>query len=600
MAKSTAVTTPNLGLYYDRPSIALDSRMLQDGLNFRIKQGKISNLNLGWTRFSTFTLNGPVTLISNFFLRSGAEQLIFGTPTDLYVYVSTGLGSVKYLTPRYQTGTASASGTAVTGTLTDWSPAVKAGDEIHFGAADYVDPTGTWYTIASVTNDLALVLTASAGTVTNGPYTIRQRFSGSLATVWSTDTFINAAPSNEDEWYATNGLEYPVRWNGTSTQVEVLSSLNFKAKQLRVYSNMMLYFNLDQGGAQKPTDMINSDIGQPSVVSGGLSEQFKVHSGSDAILHTEKIGDAIAIYSEDSITLAQFVGDPLVFVFRTVVTGNGPVSSKAVAQFGDFHEFIGHDSQYVFDGATVRVSGSHVWREFLRQQDPTRIANTFHHFDEENGDLLWVVPFTSDPNSGTASAPPAKAVVEHYLEEVGDKRAKPVSLRSFPFTATGYFQRETGITWDQLTAAWQTYNFRWNDQFFSASFPFNMAGSATGKIYSFNTSQDADGATLASYITFGRKAVVDGKNRGLVSRIYPFVTSFANTLKVTVGMSDHALGPATITHTDLFDQTLPEGRFFVNPFRRGRYVDITFGTDGPGQPYELSGYDIDLKTGGNR
>jgi len=65
-------------------------------------------------------------------------------------------------------------------------------------------------------------------------------------------------------------------------------------------------------------------------------------------------------------------------------------------------------------------------------------------------------------------------------------------------------------------------------------------------------------------------------------------------------MADHAQGAVSITQTDAFDQSLPEGGHFTTPYRRGRYYEAEFGTDGPGQPWELAGYDIDIKSGGKR
>jgi len=88
--------------------------------------------------------------------------------------------------------------------------------------------------------------------------------------------------------------------------------------------------------------------------------------------------------------------------------------------------------------------------------------------------------------------------------------------------------------------------------------------------------------------------------RGLVARVYPFVTKFGSLLDVTVRLADHAQGPATIVHTDSFDQSLPEGGHFTTPYRRGRFMENEFGADGPSQPYELSGYDLDIKSGGKR
>src|SRR5690606_9850706 len=124
----SAVVSPNLGLYFDRPAIALGDRILKDGINFRVKEGRLNNLNLGWSNFSTnFQLNGPVTLIDQFFIRGLEEQLIFGTPTDLYVYDSSD-DKAYFITPIYNTGTASASGTGVTGVGTAWSTNANIGD----------------------------------------------------------------------------------------------------------------------------------------------------------------------------------------------------------------------------------------------------------------------------------------------------------------------------------------------------------------------------------------------------------------------------------------------------------------------------------------
>ena len=151
-----------------------------------------------------------------------------------------------------------------------------------------------------------------------------------------------------------------------------------------------------------------------------------------------------------------------------------------------------------------------------------------------------------------------------------------------------------------MTDEWTTYNFRWNDKFFFATFPLNLVGRSNGKVYTYGTSQDADGIALASFVLFGRRALGDGRQRGLLKRIYPFVVPFSTPLDITVHLADHAQGVATINQTVSFNQSLPEGGHFSSIFRRGRYMEIEFGTDGPGQPWELSGYDVDTVTGGLR
>lgn len=607
MAKGTSVLNPNLGLYFDRPKLAIPSRGLSDGINFRIKDGKLNNLNLGWVRFGSFVLNGPVRLIDHFFPTSQGlpERLIFGTETDLYQY-DPSTENVTFLTPRYETGTASANGTVVTGVGTSWASAVlhiRAGDQIHFGAAGQTNPAAVWYTIAGTPpNNTTINLTTSAGVIGNGPYTIRRLFSGGVDTEWSTDAFIRTE-SGDDEWWATNGVDNIVRWNGSLSQVEDEAAgtvLGFLAKTLKVWSNMMIFGNITQAGDLKPQDIINSDVGDPDDIAVGLSEQFKIHSGGDEILTMEPLGDNLVIYSKEHVVLAQFVGDPLIFVFREVTDGVGPISSKVVANFGDYHEFIGRDTQYTFDGVTVRETSMHVWREVLRTQDPTRVQSAYHHFDEENGELMWVLPLTTDPGAGTEGSAPAVAYVEAYLEQVGERNPRPYSARQFPFTATGYYSKQEGITWDELTDTWADYNFRWNDQFFFSAFPINMAGAFDGKIYTFNSSQNADGAALPSYVVFSRRPTADGRERALVTRVYPWMTQFANSVFIVLQLMDHAAGNPTIADSQSFDQNLLEGRFFTSHFRRGRFFEVKVGSNGPNEPWELHGYDIDLKHGGRR
>lgn len=600
MAKSdsTATLLPNLGLYYDRPTSVLEPQMLAEGLNFRIQNGRVNNLNLGWDQFEDFTLNGPVIHISNFRIRGGVEQLVFATTTDLYNWNGS---TLVYITPTYVTGTAAASGTAVTGTGTNWDPTVKAGDFIAFGANDENDPDADWFEIDTVTNDTSITLTETAGTVADGPYTIRRTFTGDEADIWSSVVFLGIG-AEDDYWIATNGVDDIVSWNGTDDFAELQEGLGItKVKCLAIYSNMVIYGGFEEGGESKPNSIINSDAGSPFDISSGLSEQFKIHANPDGIHCMYPLGDNLVIYSPRTIVLAQFVGDPLIFVFRTASQGTGPLSSRAVADYGDRHEFLGFDIQYRFDGVALSETGYNVFREVIRRNDPLRRHFALAHFDEENGDLIWLIAQTSDAGAGDDTASPEEAYVQHYLEDTPENRDFACSRRELPFISSGYYFRQAGLTWDQITETWEQLNFRWNDQFFASAFPLNLFGGTDGKVYTINTSQNMEGGgALASFVRFGKRAVGDGRMRGLVRRIYPFVEQFTTPLNVTLYLSDHLGGPATITDTQSFDQSLPEGGHFVSPFRRGRFMQVEFGTDGPSQPWQLEGYDVQVDPGGYR
>lgn len=72
----------------------------------------------------------------------------------------------------YTTGTAAVSGTAVTGTGTAWSASrIPVGCRIGFGSTNPTAIT-TWYEISAIGSDTGITLSASAGTVADGPYVI--------------------------------------------------------------------------------------------------------------------------------------------------------------------------------------------------------------------------------------------------------------------------------------------------------------------------------------------------------------------------------------------------------------------------------------------
>lgn len=623
--KTNAVVTPNKGLFLDRAALSVPRGGLSAGENFRIQNGALSNLNLGWAKFpddangivlSTSTRAGvtaaPCTLIDKFLLRSGSQKLIFGTPEDLFEY-DEGNTKVLYITPTTNTGTCGVTNAsdAVTGNGTTWTTATKAGDYIFFTSNSNRD-LGDWYKIKTVTDNTNIVLDENydGSTVDPENYIIRKTFTGTVEDFWRTEPFLKAQPGNEDLLFFTNGVDRVVTWNASDAAV-IVTNLPFEiAKELIVYQNMMIYGNLVVSGEARPTSIANSDAATPEDMAGGIANEFVVHDGAAPILALETLADSLMTYGDNFGVLAQLVEGDLGFLFRKVINGFGPKASRLVTNFGDFHEFIGAGSLYRFDGVSLRSIGEHVWRSVLAKQDPSRPQMAFGHRDDENGDMIWVLPFTDDGNAGTLKSPQT-AYTEHFLERVSGQRTfeelraeefVPFSKRDFPFTASGNFDRLTSLTWAALTETWESQNRRWNDQFFTAGFPFNLVGDETGNIFILGGSQDADGAALDSFVRTGRSLIGDGRTRNLLSRIYAFTSQFPSagyTLQVITHLSDTAAGVTTASATLGFDLT-HAGDHFVSPFRRARYIELEFGTDGPAEPWDLEGWDIDIRAGGKR
>lgn len=74
----------------------------------------------------------------------------------------------------YTTGTASVSGTSVTGSGTAWSDSLIAvGSRIGFGSTN-PNSISTWYEISAIGSNTDITLTASGGTIADGPYVIEE------------------------------------------------------------------------------------------------------------------------------------------------------------------------------------------------------------------------------------------------------------------------------------------------------------------------------------------------------------------------------------------------------------------------------------------
>lgn len=74
----------------------------------------------------------------------------------------------------YSSGTASCSGTAVTGSGTAWNSSnIALGARIGFGSTDPTQIT-TWYRISSIGSDTSITLASNAGTISSGAYCIEE------------------------------------------------------------------------------------------------------------------------------------------------------------------------------------------------------------------------------------------------------------------------------------------------------------------------------------------------------------------------------------------------------------------------------------------
>ncbi len=621
--QSQPVIQPNLGLFLDQPSFTINPKGLEDCLNVRIKKGRITSFDMGWSKFSTQVLNGPVCLLQQFLKDDGTSVLVAGTFTDLYQWSGT---KFLYITPIYATGQITNTGTAVvgsSGTQFVTTGELKAGDQIYFGSATQTDPTVSWYTVQSVTDDTHLTLVTAPANQGPVNYTARKVFStGTLVNAWHVAIFPRADVNGDGSsfkdliYFTNNGADYPCYWDATAAQVVSKSSFAFKCRNLVRYKNMMIYLGLiDDVAGYLQGSFRNSDVGRPNTVTvgSGLAGQFQAAPQTAPIKVGVQLGDDLMIYTNQEVIDCAFVGSPTIFAFRTVIPSKGVIGDRLVAAFPDFHHFLGLDTMYWFNGVQATPVDNQVWRAVAKASDPNRVDCSFVTFDYANGDLDWAVCQTTDAGA-SSSGPPDFCYTANFLEGPGNLAQPylfsvhpfPYTKRNFKFCAAGSFpSAAASTTWATAVGNWQSQNTFWNSQTFLSDLPLLLVGGNNGIVYQLG-GDSQDGVGYQSFALFPRRVISELRHRSLIKRVYPMTkgllgsTYLMNVTTTVFDQADQAASTGSST-VNQFDMSMAVSTTqWVAPYRRGRFMQVKFGTDGSasGQPWELQGYDIDVVQGG--
>ncbi len=548
-------------------------------------------------------------LIESFELRAGSIKTVFGNTTDLFEYRDV-QQDVRYLTPREEAGTVSiTNGTPnLVGVGTTFTN-LKPGDQIHVGATTQRDPAAIWYEVLSVTNDLNLVLTTNyAETTAAGvAWTGRILFSGIIQNPWVAEPFYNGSalggPSpTGDRLYLCNQIDEVVAWDGAIDQVYTPALANVQTcRHMKQHKNKMIFVAPTVSGTFAKYSIRTSDVGKPEDTVNGEAVELIVHDGPDELLAAFPIGEQLAIYAKESVTIAQSVALPLVYVFRTVINDYGPLSPRGIAVYPDFHDFIARDREYRFNGAGAVPINDHVWRDVIRQITPERNFFLHHHFIDEEGELVWCVPLTSDADTTDGSS--ERAYITQFMEDVGERNPEAHTLRELPALVFGNYLRDTTLTWNQIQQQWQNFNYRWNDRFFFAQFPLTLFGDEAGDIFVYGGSTDKNGTAMDSFARFARVATGNVEQSAVIRRIYPYLEQIAGStdlMTVRLYGTDTPDGIASLLSTQTLSRGMNTSTRFVSPRQSARYVEVWIGQTAERAYWGLAGYSIDTAPGAGR
>jgi hypothetical protein len=622
---------PNLGVYLDRSPIDIDPRGMRDCRNVRILNKRLRSDGLGWDVFpelqsfaNRINLDGEqCRFIGEHVSQAGSRTLMLANKNDIFRYNAIASPpEVKYLTPIYSTGTVTSGGTenkTITGVDTFWDTNIttlptadgygknaKAGYMIAFGDASEVALDATWYEIDAVAGDTELTVLTDPGSVSGADYTIRQKMQCEVTDIWNAVTFkgsLDASPSGADITYITNGVDM-MWWDGADAQVTWFYP-GFIGKRVFVYKQSLAFNHITESGNKKISAIRYTQLLHPENFATLGAGEIVAADAVTELYRVMPIGDQIACYHGSDVILLQYVGAPLYYIARVALPGVGIVGPGALIDHGNYHSFISHDAAYKFDGVSSIEHAPQVFREVLRTIAPDRIEQTYAYQDKEHGEIIWSVPLTTDGQADPQ--PPVTAYVEHYLEDVGPNLPVPMTIRDFPFTAVGTYERTGALTFadypESVEGQFDQTALRWDDRNFQDQFPQLIAGDDDGNVWILNESNSRNGGGFLSYAKFPRFAVGDGEYKGLIHRVEPHTTTREGatdyTLYVRLTLYDSADGGYLSTSVGNFDMSQKALRYV--PMRTAaRYAALTYWTSGADQPWDLGGHEVKVSPLGSR
>jgi hypothetical protein len=93
---------------------------------------------------------------------------------------------------------------------------------------------------------------------------------------------------------------------------------------------------------------------------------FEIRDVSGEIQGACPLGDATAIYSNEAVTIASYIGPPYVFSFVTTLRGFGIYGPKAVCAVGRLNYGIGPQGVFQTDGYSYQLLGDDNFRRWLK------------------------------------------------------------------------------------------------------------------------------------------------------------------------------------------------------------------------------------------
>lgn len=394
-------------------------------------------------------------------------------------------------------------------------------------------------------------------------------------------------------WAGADCIDLP--WSGANTWEDYDGAGSYyRARVIRSYRSFLFALGIDDNGTEYPYMVHWSDPADPGTVPATwdyadpttLSGRFDLADTAGYVVDAVPLRDTLAIYKEDCIWLASYVGGQYQFRFDKLAEsqGLGILGVDCAVDIGGRHVVVGDGIVYMHDGNSVQnILKGRAADALFNAIDPDNYEKTFAvHNPEDREVLICYPPLGSDICT--------RAYVFNYAENTWSWREIPAMNFASMQVVTG---NEALRSWptDASGGGWQTdMTASWDGRGYSP-----RADTLVGigpKLMQFSTTPLYDGVAPACLLERTGLRFGDSGQVALITEVYP--RAVGGSFYIRVGSQLTSDGMISWGPEQTFN---PDTDTKVDVLQCGRYHAVRIRTD-DGSQWRLNGYELNVESVG--
>ena len=310
----------------------------------------------------------------------------------------------------------------------------------------------------------------------------------------------------------------------------------------------------------EPNQTFSITNGSNTAVSIGDGGGFIDATTEEAIISSEFIKDRLIVYFERSTWELAYTGNEIIpFVWQKLNTELGSEAPNSTVPFDKVILTIGSTGVHACNGSNVERIDTKIPEQIFEidttNQQVQRVCGIRDYYVEM---VYWAFP-SIDENPNDVF--PNRILVYNY-------RNNSWSFNDDCITCFGYFEQESGLTWENANYEWEIANTTWNSGVLEAQSRQVIAGNQEGFVFlvQADTSYNAPVMQLTGAINQNPLISMPPMTTGLFLTIVDHTLQIGDFIYITNSSQDFLVPNATGVEASIFkiEQVLSPDVVFIN------------------------------------